>query len=342
MTAKDCSAEDIVRIPFGALQSTFQGILQSRGFSPPRATRCAFLVAENSLVGVASHGVNRFPRLVEWIDRKFLDVHAHPERTSSLGAVERWDGHLGPGPLNAERCMRRAMTLAGRNGIGCVALANTNHWLRAGTYAWQAARRGFAAICFTNTEPNLPPWGGCEPRLGNNPITLAIPRADGRHVVFDGALSQFSYGRIEQAALLGEELPVIGGFDRAGRPTTQPGDILESQRALPIGYWKGAGLSLLIDLLAATLSGGQATVDLGALEAEYGVSQVFVAFAPRLFGTEAYDTVERALQALLAADSEATADLRYPGERIERTKRENLARGVPVDARIWESVLALE
>jgi 3-dehydro-L-gulonate 2-dehydrogenase len=330
-----------LRVPFDAVRRKLQEILVSRGLTPRRAARCAFLVAENSLVGVSSHGVHRFPRLIDWIDRGFVDVAARPTRVSGLGAAERWDGNLGIGPLNAERCMRRAMALASKYGVGSVALSNTNHWLRAGTYGWQAANRGYAAICFTNTEPNLPLWGGTEPRLGNNPIALAVPRGDGRHVVYDGALSQFSYGRIEQAALRGENLPAVGGFDRNGNPTSDPTEILESRRALPIGYWKGAGLSLLIDLLVAGLSGGRTTADLGRLEAEYGVSQLFVAFAPTMLGPSARDAVERTLQEVLREDGGSVGDLRYPGERLERTRRENLRLGVPVDEAVWKEVLAL-
>jgi 3-dehydro-L-gulonate 2-dehydrogenase len=302
-----------LRVPFDVMRAKLQEILLSRVLAPHRAARCAFLVAENSLVGVSSHGVHRFPRLIEWIDRGFVNVAARPARVSSFGAAERWDGKLGVGPLNAERCMRRAMTLAARHGVGSVALSNTNHWLRAGTYGWQAANRGYAALCFTNTEPNLPPWGGTEPRLGNNPIVLAVPRADGRHVV----------------------------YDRDGNPTSNPAEILESHRALPIGYWKGAGLSVLIDLLVAGLSGGRTTADLGRLEAEYGVSQLFVAFAPALLGPSARDAVERTLRNLLHGGGASLDDLRYPGERIERMRTENLRLGVPVDEAVWEAILAL-
>ena len=85
------------------------------------------------------------------------------------------------------------MTLARTHGIGLVALAETSHWMRGGSYGWQAADRGLFAICWSNTLPNLPAWGTVTPGLGNNPLVLAIPRADGP-VVLDMAMSQFSYG----------------------------------------------------------------------------------------------------------------------------------------------------
>ena len=124
-----------------------------------------------------------------------IDVHARPELVGSCGALERWDGKLGIGNLNAYQAMDRAIELARRHGIGCVALANTNHWMRGGTYGWQAADAGLMGICWTNTLANLPPWGASDPRLGNNPFVIAVPRPEG-HVVLDMAMSQFSYGRL--------------------------------------------------------------------------------------------------------------------------------------------------
>src|SRR6202165_5100698 len=130
--------------------------------------------------------------------------------------------------------------------------------MRGGSYGWQAADAGVIGVCWTNTMPNLPPWGASEPRLGNNPLVIAVPRAEG-HIVLDMAMSQFSYGTLESFRMRGEQLPVTGGFDLDGKLSSDPGAIEASRRPLPIGYWKGSGLSLMLDMLAALLSGGQAT-----------------------------------------------------------------------------------
>lgn len=327
------------RVPFEDLCRALERCLYPRGFARERARRCARIVAENSLVGVASHGLNRFPRFLEWIERGWVDPCGTPERVATFGSLERWDGHLGPGPLNAETCMDRATKLAETHGVGVVALRNTNHWMRAGTYAWQAADAGFVGICFTNTEPNLPPWGSSEPKLGNNPLAVAIPRSNGRHVLFDGAMSQFSYGALETAARRNESLPVPGGFGRDGEITDDPAEILASKRALPIGFWKGAGLSLVMDLLAAVLSAGRSTCELGTQDGEYGVSQVFTAFGPRLIGPLGAERIEATLTDLEAAGDDTS--VRYPGERLCMVRERNLREGVPVDEAIWEEVRGL-
>jgi 3-dehydro-L-gulonate 2-dehydrogenase len=335
------TAEGMLRVAFDDLCATLAQGLSLRGFEDARAQRCAEIFAENSLVGVASHGLNRFPRFVEWIDNGWVDPGKSPMQLEAWGSLERWDGQLGPGPLNAEACMGRAMAIAKEFGAGIVALRNTNHWMRGGTYAWQAADAGFAGLCFTNTEPNLPPWGSSEPKLGNNPVAVSIPRSNGRHLLFDGAMSQFSYGALETAARAGRTMPVPGGYTRTGELTDDPGQILNSKRALPIGFWKGAGLSLMLDLLAASLSAGNTTKDLGMREGEYGVSQLFLALGSTLLDAPTQERIERTLQDLHSAATSDKAPVRYPGEHLLGIRERNLREGVPVEAAVWNRVQQL-
>jgi 3-dehydro-L-gulonate 2-dehydrogenase len=137
---------------------------------------------------------------------------------------------------------------------------------------------------------------------------------------------------------------MVGGFDRQGNLTQDPSAIIESERALPIGYWKGSGLALLLDLIAVLVSGGQATYQIGQQEAEYGVSQVFVAFDVTKSANAAMlsQVVDRVIEDLHKAVPAAVGgEVLYPGERALRTRRENLDQGIPVAPSIWEQVLAL-
>ncbi|HEV2619932.1 MAG TPA: Ldh family oxidoreductase, partial [Acidobacteriaceae bacterium] len=202
-----------------------------------------------------------------------------------------------------------------------------------------------AAICWTNTLPNLPPWGASSPVLGNNPLVIAIPRRDGAQVVLDMALSQFSYGTLAASSAEGKQLPVPGGYDLAGRLTTDPAAIEASQRALAIGYWKGSGLSLMLDMLAAMLSGGSATHQIPPQpERESGVSQVFLAFDPAKFA--APEELDRIAAGILesvrqAIPIEPARPPRYPGEHTLQLREENMRLGVPVDSAMWDSLQAL-
>jgi 3-dehydro-L-gulonate 2-dehydrogenase len=325
------------RVPFDELHRALTGVLVEEGFEEERAEVCALLFAEASRDGVHSHGLGRFPRFVRMIRNGSVDPRARPVLMTERGALERWDGRLGAGNLNARESMARAVELARGHGIGCVALARTNHWMRAGSYGWQAADAGMIGICWTNTLPNLPPWGTPRPMLGNNPLVIAVPRPTG-HVVLDMAMSQFSYGALEGYARRGERLPVVGGFDDAGEPSRDAEAILASARPLPIGYWKGSGLALLLDLVAAVVSGGMATHELGTdPEREAGLSQIFIAIDPR--GPET--TIDAAgIAERIVSPLEAEEGARYPGAKALRERSESLRAGVWVDEAIWRWVRA--
>lgn len=334
----------MTRLPFDTVHARLAAILASLGFSPSRADLSARLFAETTCDGVYSHGVNRFPRFVATIRNGSVDPAAEPECIAAFAAIERWDGRSGPGNLNAHAAMQRALALSSLHGIACVALANTNHWMRGGTYGWQAAEAGFIGLCFTNTMPNLPPWGAAQPAVGNNPLVLAVPRAAGP-VVLDIAMSQFSYGALESYRKRGEPLPVDGGFDTAGRLTRDPAAIEHSQRPLPIGSWKGSGLAILLDSIAAMLSLGNAThlIATDPLR-ETGLSQTFIAIHPRALGPadrlgQIADEIVASIHA--AQPSDQNTSVRYPGEHTLQLRRENRTLGLPIDPEVWEQILSL-
>jgi 3-dehydro-L-gulonate 2-dehydrogenase len=335
----------MLRVAYADLIQALTKATLHLGLKGERASLCARLFAETTRDGVYTHGLNRFPRFAAMVANDCIDVAAEPTRVVGTGALERWDGHLGPGNLNAYAAMERAIEMAREHGLGGVALANTNHWMRGGSYGWLAAESGVFALCWTNTLPNLPAWGTASPTLGNNPLVIAIPRSDGAHVVLDMAISQFSYGSISAYAARGEPLPVPGGYDAAGRPTTDAAILEVSQRALPIGYWKGSGLSLVLDMLAAMLSGGRATHQLprDSLR-ESGMSQIFLAIDPSSFADRA--ELERIANGILESLGEAVPldperPVRYPGQQTLHLREENLRLGVPVHSAVWEKLLAL-
>ncbi len=331
----------MLRVPFSDLETILHQATLRLGLEGDRATLCARLFAETTRDGVYTHGLNRFPRFQSMVANGSVDPLAAPTRAASFGALERWNGHRGPGNLAAHAAMSRAIAFAGIHGLGAVALSNTNHWMRGGTYGWLAAEAGVFAVCFTNTLANLPAWGTAAPILGNNPLVLAVPRSNGP-IVLDMAMSQFSYGTLAAYAEAGNPLPVPGGYDSSGNLSTDAAAIEATQRALPIGFWKGSGLSVLLDLFAAMLSGGQATHQIPSdPQRESGVSQFFLAIDPRTFSSpqELDRIAEGVLHSLHAAPPlHAAHPVRYPGEQTLRLREENLRLGVPVDPAIWHTL----
>ena len=331
-----------MRVSFQEIFETLSGVLLKIGFEAERVDLCARLFTETTCDGVYSHGLNRFPRFVRMIRNGSINISAEPELAAAVGSLERWNGRRGAGNINAHQSMERAISLARENGIGCVALANTNHWMRGGSYGWQAAQANMIGICWTNTLANLPPWGASDARLGNNPLVIAVPRENG-HVVLDMAISQFSFGALESYRKRAEPLPVDGGFDEQGNLTRNPAKIEKTGRALPIGFWKGSGLSLVLDMITAMLSGGLATHQIPVNpEFESGISQTFIAVnLPALDETGyAARLADQIIEHLQASTADG-GNIRYPGEKTLQTRKENMEKGIPVDADIWNEIRAL-
>jgi 3-dehydro-L-gulonate 2-dehydrogenase len=324
-----------MRIPFDQLRNEFSRVLTGIGFARTKAELCARIFAENSRDGVYSHGLNRFPVFVKMVREGIVDQDAEPECGSSAGPIEYWDGHRGPGMYNATICMKRAIAIAKENGLGMVVLKNTNHWMRGGSYGWQAADEGCIGICTTNTIANMPPWGGKEPRLGNNPLVIAVPHRDG-HVVLDMAVSQYSYGALQQYKLEGKKLPVTGGYDETGQLTNDPSAIYHSQRVLPIGFWKGSGLSLVIDVLLTALGGGLSVKKITESGREAGISQLFIC----IYQQNLHQDLIREILAYTksSAPAEEGGRISFPGENTLRTREDNLRDGIPVNEKIWNEV----
>lgn len=332
------------RIAYEEMKRQFARVLESRGFCPQDAQSAAEIFAKNSLAGVYSHGLNRFPRVIEYLEKGEIDPHARAACVSAAGAMERWDGHRGFGPLNAWRAMERACALAKEYGVGVVALGNNNHWMRGGTYGWLAADLGCIGLCWSNTMPNMPAWGGKDRRIGNNPLIMAVPRSNGEHAVIDCAVSQFSYGKIEDCRLRGVQLPVPGGYNEAGELTTDPAEIEKTWRVLPMGYWKGSGLSIVLDLMATVLSGGNSVAQIGTFGDEIGLTQIMIAIDPGKFNTpQQTDAMADAILADVKASEPVRAggEVFYPGEMETRAMHENLEQGVPVVEEVWNRVLAM-
>lgn len=311
------------RIQFDTMVAELNRVLHNIGFTAERAERLARIFAETTRDGVYSHGVNRFPSFAgQARSGEGMDLHAEPEKASEFGVLEQWDGKLGPGILNACVCMDRAVDIATEQGMGCVSLRNTNHWMRAGTYGLRAAEAGCIGICWTNTTQLIPPFGSSDRKVGNNPLVFCIPRPGGRHFLLDMAMSQYSHGKLDVFRVANRRLPVPGGYDDHGNLSYDAGAIQAARRPLPIGHWKGIGLAMSLDLVASLLSGGRSTYQIAQGEDEYGVSQVFIAIhADAVAGDRIQEIVDQTLDDFRAAETlEGCEPVSYPGERMFRTR----------------------
>lgn len=329
-----------IRIKFNEMKALMLSVMIKNGFPAVKAEICAEVITQSTCDGVLSHGLARFPRLIRQASLGELDVDAEPEFISKKGSIEHLDGNKGIGIYNAMYAAERVTSQANESGLALVSLRNNTHWLRAGTYGWYAAEKGCALICWTNTVPNMPPWGSDKALLGNNPMVIAVPEPEGRHMVLDMAVSQFSYGKLDLYMREGKKLPVDGGFDKEGKLTKDPADILRSGLALPTGYWKGSALSIVLDILGAALSGGSAVAEISKKEND--LSQIFLAVSmadpeKNLAGK----LIRQLTDQFRNAPGPEGEISRYPGQLVPEMRKQNMKEGIPVPVKLWEKVNAL-
>lgn len=336
-----------MRLSFDEIKNEIKRVFMKYGLSEEKAETCARIHTESTYDGIYSHGTNRVARFVDYIQKGWVDVNAEPTLEHEFGALRVYNGNMGPGILNALYACDRAMELADQYGIGMVGLKNTTHWMRGGTYGLYAARKGYVAIMWTNTEACMPPWGGKECRLGNNPFVMAAPGPDGGPaLMLDMAISQYAYGKLQVTRLAGKKLPFPGGFDKDGNITDDPGAIEESMRIMPIGYWKGSSFAFMLDILGSILADGVGAVDLDAATKGScgGCSQVMILIDPKKVGSAATmgDTIRRAVEYLKSSElSEHSTGIMAPGEDYVKFNRDHDENGIFVDDSVWAEIKAL-
>ncbi|MGI5989057.1 MAG: 3-dehydro-L-gulonate 2-dehydrogenase [Lachnospiraceae bacterium] len=334
-----------IRVPYDEMKETVKQAFLKLGLPEDKAEICAEVHTSSSADGVESHGMNRVPRFAQYVEKGWVDVNAEPSLVKQTGAVQIIDGHLGIGVTNALFCADRAVKLASEYGIGMVAIRNTTHWMRGGTYAWKIAEAGKIGITWTNTESCMPLWGSDKASVGNNPFCFAIPRKNGP-IVVDMAMSQYAYGKINAYSLAGKTLPYPGGFDENGNLTNDPKEIEKTRRILPTGYWKGSSLAIALDLAAAAISNGMTGADMDddGRGSCTGCSQIFIAIDPYLAGGEEeiqklWD--DRVARADAAHPIDPERPVHCPGESTLKRRKKNRELGVPVDEKIWAQIQAL-
>ncbi len=335
----------MTRVPFDEMKRTIKQAFVRAGMPEHKAEICARVHTESSRDGVPSHGLNRVERFVDYLHKGWVDPNAEPSLHLSLGSMEVYNGNMGPGILNAIFAMNRAAEIAAQHGLGMVTLQNTTHWMRGGAYGWLAAEKGYIGICWTNTETCMPAWGAKSGAIGNNPFIMAVPRKEG-HIVLDMAMSQYSYGKLQVTRLKKQKLPYPGGFDNAGNLTDDPGTIEESRRILPMGYWKGSGFAIMLDVISSLLSGGFTTAGIDRFDKGSCGSccQVFIAINPLAINSQDFidNAIQETIQQLKSSEpAKEGGEILYPGEQSMRTRKESEKEGIVVDEGVWQKVKEL-
>ena len=277
--------------------------------------------------GLKGHGLSRVPSYAAQAKVGKVDGFATPTLSRPRPGVLALDAANGFAYPALDAAVAALQDAARQVGIAAASIRRSHHCGAAGHPVERLAEKGLVALMFANTPAAMAPLGGAKGVFGTNPIAFACPLPERAPLVIDLSLSKVARGNILAAKQRGARIPEGWALDADGRPTTDP-DAALAGTMLPLGDAKGTALALMVELLAAGLTGANFAAEAASfLDAEGpppGTGQLILAFDPAAFGGA--DAVGRF--AALAAGIEAQAGARLPGARRlaarERARREGL------------------
>lgn len=252
-------------IPTEALAAFCRDALMAVGTPEQDAELVAASLATADARNIGSHGVVRLlPVYIRRLQAGATKARPNIQVVRRLGVSTLVDGDAGLGQVVGSRAMQLAIATAREQGAGVVGVRNSSHFGTGAFFVEQAIREGMVGLAMSNATPNMPVAGGRSRFLGTNPFTIGVPGPHERPLLLDMATSVVARGKIVMAEKEGRTIPSGWAIDGDGYATEDATAALRGA-VLAMGGYKGAGLALMIDVLAGVLSGaafGPHVVDL--------------------------------------------------------------------------------
>jgi len=328
-------------LSYETLTQLLQRIFVRHGTSESVAQVLAENCASAERDGAHSHGVFRMPGYVSTLNSGWVNGKAVPiveDVASGYVRVDAANGFAQPA-LAAARSL--LIGKARSAGIALLAIHNSHHFAALWPDVEPFAEEGLVALSVVNSMTCVVPHGADRPLFGTNPIAFAAPRADGPPIVFDLATSAIAHGDVQIAARKGERLPPGMGVDSLGQPTQDPKAILEGGALLPFGGHKGSALSMMVELLAAALTGGNFSFEFNWSEHPGArtpwTGQLVIVIDPSKTAGQSF--AERSQE--LVRQMHAAGLRRLPGDRRHRTRAKSQQTGIEMDTKDLRQLQAL-
>lgn len=329
-------------VPVEALRSLTQNILRATALRSEDADIIADALISSELRNLQGQGqgVRRVKAYVDRLAKGHLDPTAPFDIVKESPSLALVDGHNAPGTVVAVRAMRLAIQKAKACGVGMVLVRHSTHFGSASYSASQALAEGCIGVSMTNAGPEMAPWGGIDSVLGTNPWAVAVPSsdsADAMPIVLDMALTMAGKGMMGWLLRDGKKMPTHWAITRDGRTTDNPAEAMDGS-LLPMGEYKGYGLSLITDVLTGVLSGGVFGTVPYSNPAQQDVAHQFIAydiewFMPRV---EFYANLQRLIDMVKSSRTRPGVErILLPGELEWQRMQEKVVAGVPLDPNIY-------
>lgn len=335
-----------VRVPAEKLRQFARDAFLRAGVDAQVAEETARALWMTSLRGVDSHGMRLLPHYIAAIEGGRLNPKPKLSFEQTSASTGRLDADHTLGHAAGMEAMRQAIKLAKEAGTGFVSVRNSSHSGAMATYALEACEQDMIGMAYTHATPRLKTPNASRAFLGTNPICFAAPMANEGPFCFDAAPTTFSFNKVRQYGELGQVLPADVAADKDGRVTLDP---KMAEQLLPIGDYKGFGLSFVVEILCGLLAGMPAGLEVSSMfDAPMSEKRYLGQFygAMRIDVFENVEVFKKRLQGM--ADSirneqrlDATIPVQVAGDPEKATAKEREANGIPFSAKELEKMNVL-
>ena len=341
MNTETLSLSEIEELAFAALVAA--------GTSEANARPLAIATAQTEADGVASHGLAYIPIYAEHVQCGKVDGRARPVLDRPRPGMITVDAATGFAHPAISLGFEALIPMAKAQGIAAMAIRNSYNCGVLGLHTKRLAEAGLMALGFTNAPASIAPSGGRVPVVGTNPISVAAPDGKGgAAILIDQSASVIAKSEIMKHSREGKPIPLGWGLDAEGKPTTDPDNALKGSMA-PAGGYKGVGLSLIVEMMAAAMTGATLGKDASPFSGPAGgpprTGQFFIAIDPGASSgggsgaSSAGGYAERIRDLVDAIHAQNGA--RLPGDGRAAARRRAAQEGVAVYSATLERVRAL-
>lgn len=316
-------------------------IMQASRVPKNEAETVASILVEANLRGQDGHGVLMLPRYLEDAKKGMIKFPAKIETVRESPSSALLNGNWGFGQVLGVKSMELAIKKAKEHTIGLVGVFNCNHIGMLAHYTMMALEHDMIGFTLCNSSPEVAPYGGKMRKLGTDPLSVAIPANKEKPIVLDMATSVVAAGKVRAKSAKGEKTPEGWIIDNDGRPTVDPEVFLSLKgMLLPVGGYKGYGLSLVIDALCGALTGTGCSTELRAR------TNGVIMYAIDIESFTAVDAFKERVDNLIKSiKSTPTApgfdEILIPGEPEYRTMEERSRKGIELADATWQSLQEL-
>jgi delta1-piperideine-2-carboxylate reductase len=320
------------------LMALVERALVRHGMSEKNASAVAYVCVAAERDGSTGHGLFRLAGYIATLKTGWVDGKATPVVDNTTPGIVRVDACNGFAQAALEAAKLPAIEKVRQNGVCVIAVRHSHHLAALWPDVEMFAREGLVALAVVSSIRRVVPWGGRTPVYGTNPMAFAVPRSNGDPLVFDQASSAMAFGEVGVAAQRGQPVPEGVGVDRSGQPTTNAQAIVDGGSLLPFGSYKGSSIAMMVEVLAAALTGGNFSFEFdlatcpGAQTPRTG--EFVLLIDPQQTGENNFaGRIDILVDAL-----HASGQNRLPGDRRYQNRKQSMARGVLVSDEMMRQI----